>query len=69
MFAYAVVPAALTHGIPQTELLKSTTAIPFHAPGYVYLTVIPSMFLHAGILHIAGNYRAVRNLLRNRHTD
>jgi len=55
MFAYAVVPAALTHGIPQTELLKSTTAIPFHTPGYVYLTVITSMFLHAGILHIAGN--------------
>src|SRR5438874_1017133 len=53
MFAYSVVPVALTHGIPQTALLK--TSIPFQTPNPVYLTLITSMFLHAGWLHIGGN--------------
>src|ERR1051326_4190181 len=53
MFAYSVVPVALTHGIPQTDLLK--TSIPFQTPNPVYLTIITSMFLHAGWLHIGGN--------------
>ena len=53
MFAYSVVPVALTHGIPQTELLK--TSIPFQTPNPVYITIITSMFLHAGWLHIGGN--------------
>src|SRR5438876_2369372 len=53
MFAYSVVPVALTHGIPQTALLK--TSIPFHTPNPVYLTLITAMFLHAGWLHIGGN--------------
>ncbi|MFL5701050.1 MAG: rhomboid family intramembrane serine protease [Ktedonobacteraceae bacterium] len=53
MFAYSVVPVALTHGIPQTALLK--TSIPFQTPNPVYLTIITSMFLHAGWLHIGGN--------------
>src|SRR5579883_2187721 len=45
MFAYSTVPAAITHGIPQTSL-----------PGVpVYLTLITSMFMHAGWLHIGGN--------------
>jgi membrane associated rhomboid family serine protease len=53
MFAYSVVPFALTHGVPQTTLLK--TPIPFHTPEPVYLTLITSQFLHAGWLHIGGN--------------
>src|SRR5438876_8991878 len=53
MFAYSVVPVALTHGIPQTALLK--TSLPFHTHYPVYLTLITAMFLHAGWLHIGGN--------------
>jgi membrane associated rhomboid family serine protease len=55
MFAYAVVPVALTHGIPQTSLSGLPTNLPFHTPDPVYLTLITSMFLHAGWLHIGGN--------------
>ena len=55
MFAYSVVPVALTHGIPQTSLPGVSAHIPFHTPSPVYLTLITSMFLHAGWLHIGGN--------------
>jgi len=55
IFAYSVVPFALTHGIPQTALLKSPTPLPFYTPNPVYLTLITSQFLHAGWLHIGGN--------------
>lgn len=55
MFAYSVVPFALTHGIPQTALLKNPASNPFSTPDPVYLTLITSQFLHAGWLHIGGN--------------
>jgi rhomboid family protein len=55
MFAYGVVPAALTHGVPQTSLPGAPAHLPFHTPSPVYLTLITSMFLHAGWLHIGGN--------------
>ncbi len=55
MFAYSVVPIALTHGIPQTSLPGVPPNLPFHTPNPVYLTVLTSMFLHAGWLHIGGN--------------
>jgi rhomboid family protein len=55
MFAYAVVPTAITHGLPQTSLPGVPAHLPFHTPGPVYLTLITSMFLHAGWLHIGGN--------------
>src|SRR3989440_8485204 len=55
MFAYSVVPVALTHGIPQTSLPGVPAHIPFHTPSPVYLTLITSMFLHGGWLHIGGN--------------
>lgn len=55
MFAYAVVPGALTHGLPQTSLPGIPAHLPFHTPDPVYLTLITSMFLHAGWLHIGGN--------------
>jgi len=55
MFAYAVVPAAITHGIPQTSLPGVPADLPFHTPNPVYLTLLTAMFLHAGWLHIGGN--------------
>ncbi len=55
MFAYSVVPVALTHGVPQTSLPGVPTPLPFHTPNPVYLTIITAMFLHAGWLHIGGN--------------
>ena len=55
MFAYGVVPAAITHGIPQTSLPGAPANLPFHTPNLVYLTLITAMFLHAGWLHIGGN--------------
>jgi membrane associated rhomboid family serine protease len=55
IFAYSVVPVALTHGIPQTSLPGAPHHLLFHTPDPVYLTLITSMFLHAGWLHIGGN--------------
>ena len=55
MFAYSVVPIAVTHGIPQTSIPGVPANLPFHTPNPVYLTLITSMFLHAGWLHIGGN--------------
>ncbi len=55
MFAYAVVPFAITHGIAQTALLQNSASIAFHTPDLVYLTLITSQFLHAGWVHIGGN--------------
>ncbi|MBE3557688.1 MAG: rhomboid family intramembrane serine protease [Ktedonobacteraceae bacterium] len=55
MFAYAVVPVALVGGVPQTSLVQGGQSLPFHTPEPVYLTLITSMFLHAGWLHIGGN--------------
>ena len=54
MFAYSVVPAGLLHGIPQTSL-PGAPHTPFLTPNPVYLTLITSMFMHAGWLHIGGN--------------
>jgi membrane associated rhomboid family serine protease len=47
--AYSAVPYAITHG--QTV----ATGCPISEPSPVYLTLITSMFLHANLLHIAGN--------------
>jgi membrane associated rhomboid family serine protease len=55
MFAYGVVPAAITSGIPQTSLPGVPGDLPFHTPNPVYLTLITAMFLHAGWLHLGGN--------------
>jgi membrane associated rhomboid family serine protease len=55
MFAYWVVRAALTQVIPLTALPGAPANLPFHTPDPVYLTLITSMFLHAGWLHIGGN--------------
>jgi len=55
MFAYSTVPAAITHGIPQTSLPGVPANLPFQTPNPVYLTLITSMFMHAGWLHIGGN--------------
>jgi len=50
MFAYSVVPSAITHGVPQ-----ASGPMAFHTPNPVHLTLITSQFLHAGWLHIGGN--------------
>jgi membrane associated rhomboid family serine protease len=55
MFAYSVVPFAITHGMPQTDFLVTPGPISFRTPNPVYLTLITSQFLHAGWLHIGGN--------------
>ena len=53
IFAYSIVPAALVRGIPQTDLLQHK--ILFETPHPVYLTLITSMFMHGGWLHLGGN--------------
>lgn len=57
IFAYSLVPAALTHNIPQTTLFASQLPQPFPytTPSPVWLTIFTSMFMHAGWLHIGGN--------------
>ncbi|HEY7346719.1 MAG TPA: rhomboid family intramembrane serine protease [Ktedonobacterales bacterium] len=57
IFAYSLVPAALTHNIPQTILFASQLPQPFpySTPSPVWLTLFTSMFMHAGWLHIGGN--------------
>src|SRR5262245_36830959 len=55
MFAYSAVPLAIVKGIPQTALPGEPTDSLFHTPTPVYLTLITSMFLHTGWLHIGGN--------------
>jgi membrane associated rhomboid family serine protease len=50
---YSTVPAEITTGI---DLTRTTNGIP-QAPGPspIYLTLLTSMFMHGGWLHIAGN--------------
>jgi membrane associated rhomboid family serine protease len=55
VFAYSVVPVALVHGVPQTDLVRDSAQLLFHTPNPVYLTLLTSMFMHAGWLHIGGN--------------
>ena len=47
--AYALVPNDIVHGTAHA------TGCALHAPTPIYLTLITAMFLHAGLLHIAGN--------------
>jgi membrane associated rhomboid family serine protease len=55
MFAYSVVPAALVRGVPQTMLPGVPGNFPFDTPDPVYLTLLTSMFMHAGLIHIGSN--------------
>jgi membrane associated rhomboid family serine protease len=48
--AYSVVPYAITHDMP-----ASFQGCPYPQPSPVYVTAITAMFLHANLLHIAGN--------------
>lgn len=56
--AYAAVPYELTHGVDivHPQRLPGGAVIP-HAPGPspIWLTVLTSMFMHGGFMHIAGN--------------
>jgi membrane associated rhomboid family serine protease len=55
MFAYSVVPIAITHGVPQTMFQGVPPDIAFQTPQPVYLTLFTAMFMHAGWLHLGGN--------------
>jgi membrane associated rhomboid family serine protease len=48
--AYSVVPYAITHGQS-----LAISGCPYGEPSPVYVTLITAMFLHANLLHIAGN--------------
>jgi len=48
--AYSVVPAAVVQGQPAV-----LQGCPYNQPTPVYLTLLTAMFLHANLLHIAGN--------------
>lgn len=48
--AYSTVPYAITHGHAM-----AIAGCPYGEPSPVYLTLLTSMFLHANLLHIAGN--------------
>lgn len=53
--AYGMTPYEITHAV---DLIGSVGELPLvHAPGppFVYLTVLTSMFIHGGFLHILGN--------------
>jgi membrane associated rhomboid family serine protease len=48
--AYSMVPYAITHG-----QALGISGCPYGEPSPVYVTLITAMFLHASVLHIAGN--------------
>ncbi|HEX8036902.1 MAG TPA: rhomboid family intramembrane serine protease [Ktedonobacterales bacterium] len=48
--AYSTVPAGIVHNHPY-----AIQGCPFGQPSPVYITLLTSMFLHANLLHIAGN--------------
>src|ERR1700733_9656229 len=54
---YSTVPYEITHGVD----LVGATHVPggvimqYPGPSPIYLTLLTSMFMHAGFLHIAGN--------------
>jgi membrane associated rhomboid family serine protease len=53
--AYGMTPYEITHG---ADLTGSVTGLPIvHTPGppLVHLTILTSMFIHGGFLHILGN--------------
>src|SRR5262249_22415929 len=49
-FAYSTIPYAITHNID-----FALQGCPYGQPQPVYITLLTSMFLHANVLHIAGN--------------
>ncbi len=55
IFAYSVVPIAIVHGVPQTAFQGVPPDIAFQTPQPVYLTLLTSMFMHGGWLHLGGN--------------
>src|SRR5215468_5049451 len=48
--AYSMVPYAITHG-----QALGISGCPYGEPSPVYVTLITAMFMHANLLHIAGN--------------
>lgn len=50
MFAFSTIPYAITHNVD-----FALQGCPYGQPQPVYITLLTSMFLHANLLHIAGN--------------
>ncbi len=53
--AFSAVPYAITHGQALTPAQLPIQGCPYGQPTPVYLTIFTAMFLHANVLHIAGN--------------
>ncbi len=56
--AYAAIPYEITTGVDLTQPVRvpGVGVIPqFPGPSPIYLTILTSMFMHGGILHIIGN--------------
>lgn len=58
---WGVIPWEFTHGQPVTEAALQASGLPVTCVGQcienknIYLTLLTSMFLHGGLLHIGGN--------------
>jgi len=52
--AYSTIPAGIVHGHPY-PISQIISGCPYGQPSPVYITLLTSMFLHANLLHIAGN--------------
>jgi membrane associated rhomboid family serine protease len=53
---YGAIPTALTHCLGQNELITGNRLVCVHVGGMpTWETVFTSMFMHASLLHIAGN--------------
>ena len=58
-YAYSVVPYEITHNVDLVETVRvpgGPGAIPqFPGPSPIWLTILTSMFMHGGLMHIIGN--------------
>ena len=57
-YAYSVVPYEITHNIDLTSPVRAPGGPPipqFPGPSPIWLTLLTSMFMHGGLMHILGN--------------
>ena len=57
-YAYSVVPYEITHNVDLVQPVRvpDGPAVPqFPGPSPIWLTILTSMFMHGGLMHIAGN--------------
>lgn len=53
--AYGAVPYEITHATDLVGRYQGSPVVQAPGPPFVWLTLITSMFLHGGVMHIAGN--------------